>query len=58
MERLRHWIQVHPTFGYRRLWVQLRVRDHLVVNCKAVYRVLKQQRWFVHQRVATPRPRV
>ena len=29
----------------------------LVVIAK-VYRVLKQKRWFVHQRVATPRPRV
>jgi putative transposase len=55
MERLRHWIQVHPTFGYRRLWVQLRFRDRLVVNRKAVYRVLKQQRWFVHQRVVPAR---
>ena len=58
LERLRYWIQQHPTFGYRRLWVQLRFRDGLVVNRKAVYRVLKQQGWFVHQRVATPRPRV
>ncbi len=58
LERLRHWIQVHPTFGYRRLWVQLRFRDHITVNRKAVYRVLKQQRWCVHQRVVTPRPRV
>lgn len=56
-ERLRHWIQVHSTFGDRRLWVQLRFRDQIVVNRKAVYRVLKQQGWFVHQRVATPRPR-
>ena len=57
-ERLRHWIQMHPTFGYRQLWVQLRCRDRIVVNRKAVYRVLKQKRWFVHQRVSTPRPRV
>ena len=28
------------------------------MNRKAVYRVLKQKRWFVHQRAATPRPRV
>jgi putative transposase len=43
LERLRYWIQQHPTFGYRRLWVQLRFRDSLMVNRKAVYRVLKQQ---------------
>ncbi len=57
LERLRYWIQLHPTFGYRRLWVLLRFRDRLAVNRKAVYRVLKQQGWFVHQRIATPRPR-
>jgi putative transposase len=28
------------------------------VNRKAVYRVLKLKAWFVHQRLATPRPRV
>lgn len=56
--RLRQWIQQHPTFGYRRLWVLLRFQDGIVVNRKAVYRVLKQKGWFVHQRVSTPRPRV
>lgn len=58
LERLRYWIQQHPTFGYRRLWVQLRFRDSIIVNRKAVYRALKQEGWFVHQRVTTPRPRV
>ena len=57
-ERLRQLIQQHPTFGYRRLWVLLRFQERIVVNRKAIYRVLKQYRWFVHQRVATPRPRV
>jgi putative transposase len=28
------------------------------VNRKAVYRVLRLKRWFVHQRTVTPRPRV
>ena len=32
--------------------------DHLGVNRKAVYRVLKQKGWLVHQRTVTPRPRV
>ena len=54
LERLRYWIQQHPTFGYRRLWVLLRFRDGLRINRKAVYRVLKQNGWFVHQRVSTP----
>jgi putative transposase len=57
-ERLRQWIQQYPTFGYRRLWVLLRCQDRMVVNRKAVYRVLKHKGWFVHQRPSTPRPRV
>jgi len=57
-ERLQQLIQQHPTFGYRRLWVLLRCREGIHVNRKAVYRVLKQKQWFVHQRVTTPRPRV
>lgn len=57
-ERLRQLIQHHPTFGYRRLWAWLRFREGLMINRKAVYRVLKQKGWFVHQRVSTPRPRV
>jgi len=36
----------------------MRFQDRIVLNRKAVYRVLKQQGWFVHQRIATPRPRV
>ncbi|MEY4526346.1 MAG: hypothetical protein RL768_65 [Nitrospirota bacterium] len=47
-ERLREWIQHYPTFGYRRLWVLLQFQDGLVINRKAVYRVLKQKGWFVH----------
>lgn len=58
VERLRQLIQQYPTFGYRRLRVLLHCQDGLLVNRKAVYRVLKQKGWFVHQRVATPRPRV
>ena len=57
-DRLRQLIQQHPTFGYRRLWVLLRFRDGNTVNRKAVYRILHQARWFVHQRASTPRPRV
>jgi putative transposase len=57
-ERIQHLIQLHPTFGYRRLWALLRFGEGFRVNRKAVYRVLKLKGWFVHQRVATPRPRV
>jgi putative transposase len=55
-QRLAALIQQHPTFGYRRLWAMLR-REGMVVNRKAVYRLLKQKDWLVHQRTATPRPR-
>lgn len=57
VERLQQFIQQHPTFGYRRLQVFLRCQGRVIVNRKAVYRVLEQKGWFVYQRVATPRPR-
>ncbi len=57
-ERLHQLIQEHPTFGYRRLWALLRFRNGIIVNRKAVYRIVKQKRWCVHQRASTPRPRV
>jgi putative transposase len=57
-ERIHRLIELHPTFGYRRLWALLRFGEGLRVNRKAVYRILKVKAWFVHQRVATPRPRV
>lgn len=55
--QLQALIQQHPTFGYRRLWALLRFHEGVPVNRKAVYRVLKLKRWFVHQRPWTPRPR-
>ncbi len=51
-------IQAYPTYGYRRLWALLRFRDGQIHNRKAVYRALRLKRWLVHQRTATPRPRV
>lgn len=56
-ERIRRLIELHPTYGYRLLWAMLR-KEGLRINRKAVYRVLRLKRWFVHQRRATPRPRV
>jgi putative transposase len=56
--RIRALIARHPTFGYRKLWALLRYADGLLVNLKAVYRILKAKRWFVHQRQVSPRPRV
>ena len=57
-ERIRHLIEAHPTFGYRRLWAMLRFVEGIRVNRKAVYRLLMLKGWFVHQRLLTPRPRV
>jgi putative transposase len=51
-------IALHPAFGYWPLRALLRFGEGLRVNRKSVYRVLKLKNWLVHQRVATPRPRV
>ena len=56
--KLEPLIQEYPTYGYRRLWALLRFRQGHRYNRKAVYRVLRLKRWLVHQRQATPRPRV
>lgn len=58
IEPLRRLIQQHPPFGYRHLWALLRGQEGIIVNRNAVYRVLQQKRWLVHQRSCTPRPRV
>ncbi len=56
--KLEPLIQEYPTYGYRRLWALLRFRHGPRHNRKAVYRALRLKRWLVHQRSATPRPRV
>jgi len=56
VRRVRKLIRKYPTFGYRRIWAML-IRDGIKVNRKTIYRILKRNRWFVTQRVATPRPR-
>ena len=45
--RIQRLIAEFPTFGYRRLWAILRHRDGVVVNRKAVYRVLGRKGWFI-----------
>ena len=42
VERIRELIAKHPTFGYRKLWALLRYGEGLLVNLKAVYRILRQ----------------
>lgn len=58
VERVGELALKYPTFGYRRLWALLKRRDGILVNRKTVYRILRTQGWFVHQRSHTPRPRV
>lgn len=31
----------HPFWGYRRVWAYLRFRDHLIINKKKIYRLMK-----------------
>jgi putative transposase len=57
-ETLGRLIQQHPTFGYGRLWAFLRFQEGIVGNRKAVYRVLRRKRWFMHQWSSTPRERM
>lgn len=56
-ERIHELVKAHPTFGYRRIWALLYHGEGLRVNRKRVYRIMKQNRWMVHERTATPRPR-
>ena len=58
VRRVRELIHRFPTFGYRRIWAWLRNREGLLVNKKAVYRVLREKNWMIQQRRLTPRPRV
>ena len=50
-------IRVPPIFGSRRLWALLCRQRDLAIHRKAVYRVLRQRRWLVHQRLQTSRRR-
>jgi len=56
--RLWELIQVHPTFGYRRLWAILRFKEDYRVGRNTVYRLLKEKGWLVSNRVKTAKPRV
>lgn len=58
MTRIKELIQVHPTYGYRRIWARLRYGDQRVVNKKTVRRLMRRHGWMVQHRPATPRLRV
>jgi len=47
-----------PTWGYRRLRAWLVRREGFVVSRKTVQRIVQENRWQVHKRNKTPRPRV
>ena len=58
LARIHELIQLHPTYGYRRIWARLRVGDKRLINRKNVRRLMRQQGWMVRQRPAAPKPRV
>ncbi|MGO9066151.1 MAG: transposase [Myxococcaceae bacterium] len=52
--RVKQLLHQYPTFGYRPIWAMLRFRQGVRVNAKAVYRVLKKERWLVDEGIWTP----
>ena len=41
LEKIRKLKEEHPFWGYRRVWAHLTYIDHLHVNKKRVYRLMK-----------------
>lgn len=58
LARIKSIILEFPTYGYRRVCAILRKRDKLTINRKKVYRLMRNQRWLISQRQASPKPRV
>jgi putative transposase len=58
VRRIKELIELHPTYGYRRIWARLRFGDKRLINRKKVRRLLREQGWMVRQRPAAPKPRV
>jgi len=56
--RLRELIQIHPTFGYRRLWALLRFKEGYSINVKTVHRLVRKNGWQVTIRAKSAKPRV
>jgi len=56
--RIRELMQLHPTFGYRRLWALLRFKNRYEVNVKTVHRLIQKNGWQVNSRVRSAKPRV
>ncbi len=56
--KMKELIKRYPTFGYRRIWAMLYFREKIIVNKKKIYRIFGKNRWFVHHRTITPKPRV
>lgn len=57
-ELIRTVINEHPTYGYRKVWAVLRFGQKVVVNRKTVHRIMRKNRWLVHQRPSRSKPRV
>jgi putative transposase len=56
--RIKDLIELHPTYGYRRIWARLRFGDKRLINRKKVRRLMKAHGWMMCQRPAAPKPRV
>ncbi len=56
--KMKDLIKENSTFGYRRIWAVLYFREGILVNKKKIYRIFRENRWFVHHRSVTPKPRV
>lgn len=58
LARIKELIELHPTYGYRRIWARLRFGDGRHINRKKVYRLMRAQGWLICQRPSAPKPRV
>lgn len=57
-QAIRKVITEFPTYGVRRIWAVLRNRDGILVNRKAVHRIVKLRGWQKSQRAKGFRPRI
>lgn len=51
-------IQVHPTYGIRRVWAWLKHRLDQPANRKKIHRLMRIKGWTMRQRAVGKRPRV
>ena len=47
LDRIRQIKAEHPFWGYRRIWAHLNFIDHILVNKKRVFRLMKEHQLLV-----------